>query len=511
MSGGLAVVVGGTALGVLLVGRGGFSRQRPIDVSETSTPLAASSLQYHHQRKYTKAIVIGGGVVGVSAAVELARQGVQVTLLERRNAVAEECSKAAAGIMQRNNPRVDRATWFATVKSFFKSHVLQDKSAMPKFFIDFKETMTDGHFIRWFLEFSYNALLRNASEQEHVQTNLLQFTDWAVTQLEDRMAEKDNELGKACDHARRGVVKMLYDPASQDADAYTVESGKEQHSVMRKGPLTMAPNRALSHPNIETPKGLHLVAALVQPLAASGHCEWFTKSYADQQKGTFDTMYNVEVQGITTTSSRSKDESSQQLISSIVTSKGSIAVDEDTAVVIAAGSWTPTIGRLMNRYIPVYPMKGYTLATQLNDKQPPLLDHALIESHHNLFFSAYKNQLRVAAVGEFAGWNTSPNTEIAQMLRQHAIEAMPAYASAWKQGKIICGLRPFTSDGSIIIGQDEKVSNAFYNVGPGFNGWKTAVGTAKILTAAITQNDSAAQGLDCDCAIFSPAGRVQNC
>ena len=42
----------------------------------------------------------------------------QVTLLEAKDTLAGECSTAAAGGMQQSNPRVDRATWLRTVRSW---------------------------------------------------------------------------------------------------------------------------------------------------------------------------------------------------------------------------------------------------------------------------------------------------------------------------------------------------------------------------------------------------------
>ena len=45
-----------------------------------------------------KVAVIGAGVIGISTAYELAAQGHQVTVFEKRGAAAEECSFANAGV-----------------------------------------------------------------------------------------------------------------------------------------------------------------------------------------------------------------------------------------------------------------------------------------------------------------------------------------------------------------------------------------------------------------------------
>ena len=61
-------------------------------------------------------IVIGGGVVGITAAYKAALKGHSVVLLENRSEPGKECSACAAGGMQRSNPVVDMGTWIAVTK-----------------------------------------------------------------------------------------------------------------------------------------------------------------------------------------------------------------------------------------------------------------------------------------------------------------------------------------------------------------------------------------------------------
>ena len=46
-----------------------------------------------------KIAIVGAGIVGVSTAYELARDGHEVTVFEQRNAAAEEASFANAGLL----------------------------------------------------------------------------------------------------------------------------------------------------------------------------------------------------------------------------------------------------------------------------------------------------------------------------------------------------------------------------------------------------------------------------
>ena len=63
-----------------------------------------------------KAVVIGGGVAGVSSAYQLARRGYQVTVLDKASSPGSECSAVSAGGMQRSNPVLNRESWLAVIK-----------------------------------------------------------------------------------------------------------------------------------------------------------------------------------------------------------------------------------------------------------------------------------------------------------------------------------------------------------------------------------------------------------
>ena len=47
----------------------------------------------------TDVVVVGGGAIGVCSALELARRGARVTLLERGPALASGCSAGSAGLI----------------------------------------------------------------------------------------------------------------------------------------------------------------------------------------------------------------------------------------------------------------------------------------------------------------------------------------------------------------------------------------------------------------------------
>ena len=104
--------------------------------------------------------------------------------------------------MSRSNPVVDRATFLAVAKSFFF-----DKE--ESFFrLDWSTTLTDPHFLRWFIGLALNTLLDFSSKEKDSDQKvvpfkvikghyshqrslkvMLSFTDWAIDRAEEVMLE----------------------------------------------------------------------------------------------------------------------------------------------------------------------------------------------------------------------------------------------------------------------------------------------------------------------------------
>lgn len=129
----------------------------------------------------------------------------------------------------------------------------------------------------------------------------------------------------------------------------------------------------------------------------------------------------------------------------------------------------------------------------------------MIEPKQNLYFTRYGSQLRVASIGEFAGWSTRPNPQIVHDLKAAASSFLPQLQPAWSCSEVVCGLRPFVADGAPLIGRLGSYNNVYVNVGPGFNGWKLAVGTGEVTARLVVEDTDA---LPFDVAVLSPVGRL---
>ena len=48
--------------------------------------------------------------------------------------------------------------------------------------------------------------------------------------------------------------------------------------------------------------------------------------------------------------------------------------------------------------------------------------------------------------------------EVAELVRSKASACFPSLAAAFADAHVVCGLRPFTADGALIIGTDDTVT-----------------------------------------------------
>ena len=97
----------------------------------------------------------------------------------------------------------------------------------------------------------------------------------------------------------------------------------------------------------------------------------------------------------------------------------------------------------------------------------------------NLFaFANYGDRVRMTAIAEFAGWDTSHRpADFAPMLKA-ARELFPA-AGNYDKPEYWAGLRPMTPDNLPIFGRG-RLANLWVNTGHGHMGWTWACGSARI-------------------------------
>lgn len=433
-----------------------------------------TSVVSFHSNRSRRAVVIGAGVAGISSAYELHQNGFEVIVVDASiGGPGTECSAVAAGGMQRANPVVDRKSWRAISSNLFFG------SEFRYFYIDWIKALTDPHFARWSLSFAYNSLVQPKSLLRQ-QDEMLKFTDWAIAQfvLDRTLAPvvKESQI------ANRGALMLNKTVSSQYCQEPNVELLDTTAKIYSVEPFAKQWSPETSH-------------AIYQPDASSGNSELFTKGLAQwlEKKDNVKFLRQTPVRKFHYQGNRV----------TAIELENNMRIDlneQGDELVVAAGSWTPKLLWQLNEYVPIYPLKGYCL--EIPDEQKTQIKGIL--SDGVTYFSRLGEDLRITAIGEFAGWDTTPTESVNAVFRNYVetkgikLEGIPTR----------CGLRPMSADGAVIAGKLVGWENVSINTGPGSNGWKIALGAAKVLVHDIVP-DSSSDTMPFDQSVLSPEGRVK--
>ena len=152
-------------------------------------------------------------------------------------------------------------------------------------------------------------------------------------------------------------------------------------------------------------------------------------------------------------------------------------------VVLAAGAWTGTVSKLFGTPLPVRPGKGYSV-----DVAPYGLRGAVNLSDAKVAVTPLDDRLRLAGTMEFGGLDEDLN-----QVRVGAILRAPQrYFRDWEPPTdppaAKAGCRPMTPDGKPIIGRLADLTNAYVSTGHGMLGVTLAPGTAAALTDLVLRD-----------------------
>lgn len=397
-----------------------------------------------------RVLVIGSGLLGVSSAWFLAREGCDVTVVDRLGGAAQGASYANAGMLTPsmadpwNAPGIlwDLLRWLGHEDAPF----LVRPSALPAV-------------LGWGLSF-----LRHSSparQRASMDANLRLATYSMAT-----LRELRSELRLAYDERSNGTIKVFRDQrALDDAAARTgVLSGLGLEARALSAAQAVQVEPALA------PVRDRLVGALQFPGDESGDARAFTLALADQARAAGVVFeFGQEITGF--------EHAGGRLNAAFA---GERRYDAQQFV-LAAGSWSAPLLKHLRLELPVRPVKGYsiTLPTAGWRAAPrmPVIDDALHAAATPL-----GTRLRVAGTAEIAGYDAAPTPSRVENLFKLLLEVFPEFplppdrsgAQAW------AGLRPMSADGVPHIGQ-QGYDNLFVNTGHGHLGWTLAAGSGALL------------------------------
>ncbi|MBC8504262.1 MAG: FAD-dependent oxidoreductase [Anaerolineales bacterium] len=177
-------------------------------------------------------------------------------------------------------------------------------------------------------------------------------------------------------------------------------------------------------------------------------------------------------------------------ISSVNTSQGTFTAKQ---VILAAGAWSAELARKMKLSLPIQPAKGYSLTY----KRPPISPNLPLSlAERKTAVTPMGDILRFTSTLELAGFDPTINQRRIETIRRSVREYLTGIDELDEHSEIEWfGYRPATPDDLPIIGRSEKIENLIFATGHGTLGITHALITGK-LVSQITGSEEPALDLE---------------
>ena len=415
-----------------------------------------------------KVMVLGGGVIGVTTAWALARQGAEVTLIERQADVAQETSFANAGQVSPgySTPWAAPGIPLKALRWLFQSHA--PLAIRP-----------DGSLFQWRW---MAAMLANCSADRYAvnKERMMRLSEYSRDCLRAWRAE----TGVAYDQRSGGTLQLFRSQAQLDAAARDVavleECGVPFELLDAAGVSRVEP--ALAQASVPIAGGLRL------PNDETGDCHLFTRQRAERARA-------LGVQLRTGCSVQSLQHDGHRITGvRLVDGQGEPHELHADRYVLAAGCYSRALLQPLGLDIPVYPVKGYSLTIPLRDASLAPQSTVLDETY-KIALTRLGDRIRVGGMAELAGFDLRLKPRRRATLEKVTRELFPGGDLA--QAQFWTGLRPMTPDGTPLVGAT-PLDNLYLNTGHGTLGWTMACGSAQLLADQISGRQPAirTEGLD---------------
>jgi D-amino-acid dehydrogenase len=415
-------------------------------------------------------LVLGSGVIGVTSAWYLTRQGHEVTVVDRQPGPALETSFANAGQVSPgySTPWAAPGIPFKAMKWLFQKHA--PLSIRP-----------DGTLfqLRWLAE-----MLANCTEDRYAvnKERMLRLSEYS----RDCLKALRGELGLAYEGRQLGTLQVFRTDAQMAAVDKDVRVLREQGVAFE---LLGRDALARVEPALAAVKDT-LVGGLRLPGDETGDCQLFTTRLAEAaRKAGVSFLYDHAIDRI---------ERRADAITGVWVrgpqGRRQLAADQ---YVLALGSYSRELLGPLGLDLPVYPLKGYSLTVPITDAAAAPVSTVMDETY-KVAITRFEDRIRVGGMAEVAGFDLRLNPRRRATL-EHVLKGLFPNGGDVRAASFWTGLRPMTPDGTPVVGAT-PVSNLWLNTGHGTLGWTMACGSGKLVADLISRRrpEISADGLAID-------------
>jgi D-amino-acid dehydrogenase len=395
-------------------------------------------------------IVLGAGVIGLCTALEIARRGHRVTVMDRDGEERSGCSYGNAGMI---------------VPSHFVPLAAPGMVALglkwmwnPESPFYIKPSLSP-ELLRWGWSFW------KAATPERVKRAVPLLRDLHLhsrSLFEELAAASENEFGLA----RRGLLMLCKTQHTLEEEAHAAQVARamdipaEVLDAKQAGELDPAVTMDVAGA-VYYPQDCHLTP---QTLMST------LQRLCKEAGVTF--MWHADIEAIPVEGSR---------IRAAKTSQGEV---EGHEFVLCLGSWSSALSKSMGLQLPMQAGKGYSL-TLANPRQLPQLCSILTEARVAVT-PMEGGTLRFGGTMEISGMNEAINPRRVQGIIKAASQYFPEFTPEDFAGvKPWCGLRPCSPDGLPYLGRTQRLSNLCVATGHAMMGLSLGPVTGHIIAQLI--------------------------
>lgn len=407
-----------------------------------------------------RVVVVGGGIIGVSAAYFLAKGGADVVLLEATR-VGAGASSGNAGTIAVGHPPLNRPGRVA-------QGIRQMLDPTSPLFVP---PRLDPALWKWLAGFA-----RYCTEEhvEHCMSVLAPLGHEALGAIEEVRLEERIE----CEYTAAGYYEVCSTEEGLEmarAEAALIERYGYKPEVL--GPEEMARREPALAPGIAGAIHYRESASLDPALFLSRMAKAAVRHGAVIREG-------VTVRGVLARSGTVEGvEWSDSARSPVVSEPADV-------VVLATGASARGLVRPWIRSLPVQPGKGYHRDIDIGPNGSPRLRHPCVLAESSVFCTPMDTRVRFAGTMEFSGENYVLRPERLRQLTNAGRAAFPEMGTARPISEW-CGLRPMSVDGLPIVGAVPGIHGLHVATGHGMLGLTLGPVTGRMLALQILSDEQA--------------------
>lgn len=397
-----------------------------------------------------KAIVVGGGIIGLSSAFYLKKSGWDVTVIDK-NDFSDNCSYGNAGYISPSH-----FTQLATPGIVKKGLKWMWNSKSP-FYV---QPRLDWNLIDWGLKF-----MRSATK-ENVENSAIPLRDIAlISKMEYELWTKIQGFDFAYEH--KGLLEVFQTDEGEEHAHHTcekaIEIGLTDSVILNKEELQ------------QLEPGIKINAKGALFFKCDAHC-YPNKLMRDL--GTY--LKNQGVQFIPN-SEVIQFETGGRKIKKIITAGNSFEADE---IILATGSWGRKTAKLLGIKIPLMPGRGYSVTLE---NSPYKLNHPSVLIEGRVALTPMNgNKIRFGGTMEITSHKTPPRMNRVQGILDAVKRYYPDFdVPLPPKEKIWHGYRPCSADGLPYIGRVKKYDNLSIATGHSMLGLSLGAGTGKLVSEIV--------------------------